>query len=206
MALGRHCLKTWSATQGAVALSSAEAEFYAMVDGVLRAKWAVTVARKLGCGIDGGELVLGTDSSAAKSFVSRRGLGKMRHLEVRDLWLQEEVLKGCVKVEKIPGESNPADLMTKFLGWREIQGRLEGMGIEVRPGWKMGEPRVGEIGGDKPKRGRGGGRLVAGDWAEEDAADEGAWEETARWITQNIGQPSGTATIGRVGITSPSPA
>ena len=64
----------------------------------------------------GGELVLGTDSSVAKSFVSRRGLGKMRHLEVRDLWLQEEVLKGCVKVEKIPGESNPADLMTKFLG------------------------------------------------------------------------------------------
>ena len=198
-------MKTWSSTQGAVALSSAEAEFYAMVDGVLRAKWAVTVAEELGCGVDGGELVLGTDSSAAKSFVSRRGLGKMRHLEVRDLWLQEEVLKGKVKVEKIPGESNPADLMTKFLGWRDIGKRLEGMGIEVRPGWKEGGPRVGDIGGDNPKRGQSGGRLVAGEWAEEDVGDEGAWEETARWIKGNLGCPSGTATIGRVGGTPPSP-
>ena len=28
---------------------------------------------------------LGTDSSAAKSFVCRRGLGTMRHLDIRDL-------------------------------------------------------------------------------------------------------------------------
>ena len=58
------------------------------------------------------KLVLGTDSSAAKSFVSGRGLGRMRHIEVRDLWLQKEVLKGAVEVRKIPGETNPADLMT----------------------------------------------------------------------------------------------
>ena len=155
--------------------------------------------------MDGGALVLGTDSAAAKSFVSRRGLGKMRHLEVRDLWLQEEVMKGNVRVEKIPGDRNPADLMTKFLGWRDIERRLEGMGIEVRPGWKGDGPRVGEIGGDNPKRGRSGEKLVAGEWAEEDVEDEGAWEETARWIRGNLGHPSGAATIGRVGGTPPSP-
>ena len=95
--------------------------------------------------------------------------------------------------------------MTKFLGWRDLEGRLEGMGIEVRPGWKGAGPRVGEIGGDSPKRGRSGGRLVAGEWAEEDVGDEGAWEETAHWSGRNLGHPGGTATIGRVGITSPSP-
>ena len=35
---GGHCLKTLSSTQGAVALSSAEAEFYALVEAVLRGK------------------------------------------------------------------------------------------------------------------------------------------------------------------------
>ena len=80
--LGQHCIKTWSSTQGAVALSSAEAEFYAMVDGVLRAKWVATVAQEMGFTSVGGRQVLGTDSSAAKSFVSRRGLGRMRHVEV----------------------------------------------------------------------------------------------------------------------------
>ena len=73
---GNHCWKAWSSTQGAVVLSSAEAEFYAMVEGTQRGKRAVTVATELGIQLGGGGLVLNTDSEAAKSFVSRRGLGE----------------------------------------------------------------------------------------------------------------------------------
>ena len=72
-----------------------------------------------------------TDSSAAKSFVSRRGLGKMKHIEIRDLWLQEEVLKGKVKVFKVKGEENPADLMTKILSKGEIETRLVRMNMRA---------------------------------------------------------------------------
>ena len=77
------------------------------------------------------ELELGTDSSAAKSFVSRRGLGKMRHLEIRDLWLQKEVNEGKVEVSKIRGDCNPADLMTKILTNAEIKTRLRAISMEV---------------------------------------------------------------------------
>ena len=59
---GQHCWKAWASTQGAVALSSAEAEFYAMVEGTQRAKWAVTVAKELGVSLGGGALILKTDS------------------------------------------------------------------------------------------------------------------------------------------------
>ena len=72
---------------------------------------------------------IGTDSSAAKSFVCRRGLWRMRHLEIRDLWLQKEVRDGRVEVSKIPGNRNPADLMTKILGINDIRERLDGMRI-----------------------------------------------------------------------------
>ena len=65
-----------------------------------------------------------TDSSAAKSFVSRKGLGKMRHIEIRDLWLQREVGQGHLVVSKVAGTENPADTMTKFLSWRAIRSRL----------------------------------------------------------------------------------
>ena len=116
--LGNHCIKTWSATQGAYALSSAEAELYAMVEATTRAKGLGTLARELGFGGLSNVVHLGTDSSAAKSFVSRRGLGKMRRLDIRDMWLQNEVAKGNVQISKIPGEANPADLMTKILGGR----------------------------------------------------------------------------------------
>ena len=75
---------------------------------------------------------LGTDSSAAKSFVNRRGLGKMRHIEVRDLWLHQEVGAWRVIIVKVLGDRNPADLMTKVLGRSDIAGRLKGMSLFVR--------------------------------------------------------------------------
>ena len=133
---GKHCIKTWSASQGVVALSSAEAEFYGMIEGVTRAKGILSVAGEMGFEGLSNVVHLGTDNSAAKSFVSRRGLGKMRHIEIRDLWLQKEVKEGKVIVHKIPGIENPADLMTKILIVGETGDRLRGMNIHK---YKEGE-------------------------------------------------------------------
>ena len=46
--LGEHCMKTWSTTQSSPALSSCEAEYYAVVDGAARALGMQTAARELG--------------------------------------------------------------------------------------------------------------------------------------------------------------
>ena len=127
-------MKAWSSTQGAIALSSAEAEFYAMVDAVFKAKWLTTVSPEMGMGTKMSQIILGTDSSAARSFACRRGLGRMNHIEIRDLWLQKEVLKGLVKVVKIPGESNPADLMTNILEADTVTEGLKAMNIRKVPG------------------------------------------------------------------------
>ena len=132
--IGTHCIKTWSATQGAYALSSAEAELYGMIEGVTRARGLVSLAHESGFGSLESTIRLGTDSSAAKSFVNRRGLGKMRHLEIRDLWLQEEVDKGRLVVDKVRGDQNPADLMTKVLNVDEVVERLGWMGLEAEVG------------------------------------------------------------------------
>ena len=58
----------------------------------------------------------------------------MRHLEIRDLWLQKEVADGKLIIEKIPGTKNPADLMTKILGKSEIEERLSLIHMEGK--WK----------------------------------------------------------------------
>ena len=60
--LGGHCVKTWSATQGAVALSSAEAEFDAMIEGVTRAKGLGSLSKELGFEDVSNVVQLGTDS------------------------------------------------------------------------------------------------------------------------------------------------
>ena len=46
--IGVRCITAWSCSQGAYALSSAEAELYAMVEAVSRAKGLRSIARELG--------------------------------------------------------------------------------------------------------------------------------------------------------------
>ena len=141
--LGKHRIKTWSSTQGAVALSSAEAEFYAMIEATVRSKGMLSTMKEIGFRMTE-RVQLYTDSSAAKSFVSRRGLGKMKHLEIRDLWLQREVGLGLVVVNKVEGLRNPADLMTKYLKRWEIELRLRLMhksGLGRRESTRRGEVR-----------------------------------------------------------------
>eukprot|EP00973_Karenia_brevis_P068073 9469900-Karenia_brevis.AAC.1 len=54
----------------------------------------------------------------------------MKHLEIRDLWLQKEVYDGKSVVEKVPGEEKPADLMTKVLSIKDVESRMSSMSIE----------------------------------------------------------------------------
>ena len=77
------------------------------------------------------EITLLTDSSAAKSFASQRGLGRMRHLAAKGLWIQEEICRSRLKLEKIAGTENPADVLTKFLGRKEVSEACLGMNVEI---------------------------------------------------------------------------
>ena len=110
-------------------MSSAEAEYYALVEGAVRALGLQSMMRELGIEVD---VVLATDSSAAKSFSSQRGLGRMRHIEVKNLWLQEAVCRGRIKIVKISGKENPADIFTKYHGSQDIQERCNHLNIEVK--------------------------------------------------------------------------
>ena len=126
--LGGHCLKTWSSTQAPIALSSAEAEYYAMVEATTRATGVRTMLTELGV-LCVGPTELHSDSSAARGFASRKGVGKMRHLGVRHLWLQSEVSGQRVLLRRVAGEANPADLMTKYLGVRDVLKHLERLNL-----------------------------------------------------------------------------
>ena len=103
-------LKSWSSTQPSIATSSAGAEFFAMVEGATRGLGLQTMMNELGMHI---EMVnLCTDSASAKSLSSRRGAGKIRHIDVKELWLQEAVRKGQIRLFKVRGDRNPADILT----------------------------------------------------------------------------------------------
>lgn len=60
------------------------------------------------------QLVARTDSSAGQGIASRRGVGRVRHLDTRYLWVQELVLGGKLKLDDID-LVQPADAGTKSL-------------------------------------------------------------------------------------------
>ena len=71
-------------------------------------------------------ITLFTDSSAAKGMSSRRGLGKVRHIELNQLWLQDQVARGKISVRKIRGEDNFSDSLTKHSNPERIQQTMRG--------------------------------------------------------------------------------
>jgi len=109
---GHHLLKTWCSTQPTIALSSAEAELTAAVRGAAEALAARAMMRdfRQEC-----ELRILLDSSAAIGITRRSGVGRIRHLDTRLLWIQERVQSGDLKIDKIKGTKNPADLLTKHV-------------------------------------------------------------------------------------------
>ena len=111
-------LTTWSRTQPTVTLSTAEAELYAMGMAVQEGQFIQHILEEMGTP---SELKLHSDSSAARAVVARRGVGRMRHLATRQLWLQDELREGRLEVMKVPSNQNPADLMTKWFttAWHE---------------------------------------------------------------------------------------
>ena len=64
----------------------------------------------LGLGV---EVRLFSDSSAALGIIRRSGIGKIKHLAIKHLWVQDYLREGFYTENKIPTALNPADIFTK---------------------------------------------------------------------------------------------
>ena len=139
---GRHCIKSWSSTQATVALSSAEAELYALVKGASQTLGIIAMAEDFGMTLDGR---VHTDASAALGIVNRQGLGKLRHISVQYLWIQDKVRTGGLAVNKVPGQDNPADLFTKHLCAETMRRHVETLGLDIVGGRARSAPTLSRI-------------------------------------------------------------
>ena len=63
-------------------------------------------------------------------MVERVGAGKVKHLSVKQVWAQDKVAKGEMRIYKIPREINVSDLLTHH--WTAAEGDkfLPAMGVE----------------------------------------------------------------------------
>ena len=137
--VGRHLIKHWSVTQKTVTLSSGEAELGGVVKGATEAIGLRSLAHDLGLEL---RIELYADSAAAIGICRRTGVGRVRHLAVGQLWVQERLRTGEFTLFKVLGAKNAADLMTKHLTGPSIETHISALGLQPETGRASSAPTV----------------------------------------------------------------
>ena len=89
-----------------------------------------------------GSLTLRADAQAAIGICRRSGIGRVRHLAVGQLWIQERIRERTIALEKVAGESNPADAATKHLCAESLRKCYSALGCEARSGRSGAAPAL----------------------------------------------------------------
>lgn len=131
ISLGSHSLRHWSVTQSTIALSSGEAERVGLVRGAAQGLGFQSMMRDAGFER---ALHTRTDSTAAIGICRRRSIGKIRHLAVSDLWIQEKLQQNAFKISKVLGKENCADMLTKHVDKPTLASLMSRMSLELADG------------------------------------------------------------------------
>ena len=91
-----HCLKVSSHTESTISNSCGESEYYGIVKCAAIGLGARSMLADFGLCAD---VVVRTDLSSALAVGSRRGLGRLRHVQIRYLWVQQRVQEGELRLK-----------------------------------------------------------------------------------------------------------
>ena len=129
--VGRHLVAHWSRTQATVALSSGEAEVNAALKAGSEGLGIRSLCQEV---FEPVEVSVIGDSTASRGVLLREGSGRIKHLEVKQLWLQEKVATGLIQVHQQPRATNLADALTHHWTGESCR-HYESMGLS----WVCGE-------------------------------------------------------------------
>ena len=129
--IGSNMIITYTRGQAVIALSSGEAEYYGLVSCIsqlfgeisLAKDWQVMFTAKVWM-----------DATAGIAIGSRRGLGRVKHIDTMFLWVQQVVNEGRVKLGKKDTTEMLADIMTKHVPEGIMLRMLDGMGFRFAAG------------------------------------------------------------------------
>ena len=82
------------------------------------------------------------DSAAGFGICRRSGIGRVRHLAVGQLWVQEGLRHGDSELYKVLGAHNPADILTKTVSREVLDRHLRTLGLKRAEGRAASAPRA----------------------------------------------------------------
>ena len=135
---------SWSSrTQSVVALSTTEAEYYALCEATKEALHVQKLLAELKRTSVTEQTIIFEDNHACCQWSKMDGLdhNRTKHIEIRYHMIRDNVKKQKIQVEYIPTQEMVADIMTKFLGYDlHHRASLKMMGyvdIISKPGQKL---------------------------------------------------------------------
>ena len=126
---GSHMFDCIVAKQSLVALSSGEAEFHGIDRAVATSKQTSRILEQIGMQL---EVTIASDSSAAPGICTRTGSGKVRHLSIKELWIQASYRKKEFQLVSVDTLLNWADIGTKAHTSERLASLLRQMPLRLR--------------------------------------------------------------------------
>ena len=140
--LDGQCIYSFSRNQKSVSLSSGEAEYYAGASAAsdcILLQEAVKFLTQRNCKVH-----LHMDSSAARGIITRQGVGRVKHLQIRTLFLQDLHKQGTISVHPVGTKENTADIGTNPLSAKRIRLLLHWLGFQTSESEPVGKEELKE--------------------------------------------------------------
>ena len=129
----------WSSTQTTVALSSGEAELTGICKAASKGIGLRSLSADLGLTFS---LAVLSDATAATCICRRRGLGRVRHISVADLSVQDKVRCRDFVLEKLKGADNMADATTQHIDAPTLSKHMLNMPLTYEEGRAASAPAL----------------------------------------------------------------
>ena len=137
--IGSCCVKHWGKTQTTISLTSGQAEPHGTAMGCAQALGIQSLMQNISWHAN---IVMHSDATAAIGIARRKGLGKIRHLDVTDLWIQDKIRSKIFQVVKVLGTENMADVLTKSVDRSSLEAAMGRMHMVKTAGRSAMAPKA----------------------------------------------------------------
>ncbi|UYV82166.1 hypothetical protein LAZ67_21001203 [Cordylochernes scorpioides] len=129
--LGGAAISWCSRKQKCVALSTAEAEYYAMCEAAKEALWFTSFMEEIGVGdFKESPLKIYIDNQGAMFLAENEVVSeRSKHIDIRHFFIRDLIKDGKLSFVYVPTEENPADLFTKNLKAPALQQNYTKLGL-----------------------------------------------------------------------------
>ena len=83
-----------------------------------------------------------SNATAAIAIAGPRGLGKLRHSDCEDMWIQSKVRSQDVEMLKVLWAEDPADILTQYVDPKTLQSAPSRINVDFESGRPASAPQA----------------------------------------------------------------